>query len=479
MGAYAEYMGRLQSLEDLAKERKAMLSRISKIRGGRDIMVFASDLSASRAPIGIDYTDILAVQDKLANMTGDSIDIVLETPGGLGEVVEDIVKLVREKYESVGMIIPGYAKSAGAIFAMAGDEILMDRTSSLGPIDAQLQLANGKRFSADAFLEGLEKIQAEAEKSGRLTPAYIPILQNISPGEIQNCKNIQAFSQHLVTKWLAEYKFKFWDRHSDGSKVTVDERRRRACEIATALCSQSKWLTHNRSIKVDDLKELRVKVTNYDDNADLSDAITRYYTLLRLSFEVSASYKIFETPSSQIYRFLVPGQAARPQARPAGEKSLVEVVCTKCQARFKVQVNWKKGVKNDPDAVPYNDSVVCPTCDARNPLGVCSYRLRASRGKRRSSSMRERHEADFEYVDGTIRPRYGRQPFVDGGVAGGRTSHPVPGGSMDRYFDADVLAETRLQIGRMAETVRLSSEIKGLADAVLSLPPKVRTVSGV
>lgn len=87
-----------------------MLCRISKMRGGRDILVFAADISASHAPTGIDYTDIIAVQDQLANMDGNNIDIVLETPGGFGAVVEDVVKLVREKYESVGMIVPGYAE---------------------------------------------------------------------------------------------------------------------------------------------------------------------------------------------------------------------------------------------------------------------------------------------------------------------------------------------------------------------------------
>lgn len=399
MGAYAEYMRRLQSLEELARGRKAMLSRISEIRGGRDIMVIASDLSALRAPIGIDHADIVAVQDQLANMAGKSIDIVLEAPGGLGDAVEDIVKIVREKYESVSMIVPGYAKGVGTIFAMAGDEILMGRASSLGPIDAQFQLADDSRVSADAFLEGLEKIKAEAEKSGRLTPAYIPILQNISPSVVQNCEKIRAFSRHLVTKWLAECKFNSWDHHSDGGKVDVGERRRRACEIATALCSHSRWMTRSRSIKVDDLKELCISVTNYDDNADLSDAITRYYALLRLSFEASASYKILETPVSQVYRFLPTGQAARPQARPAGEKSL-EATC------------------------------------------------------------------------------HGRRHSVDRSTASGRPPHPVPGGGMDKYFDPDVLAETRLQMGRMAETVRLSSEIKDLTDVVLSLPPKVRTVLG-
>ena len=87
------------------------------------------------------------------------------------------------------MIVPGHAKSAGTIPAMAGDEILMGRASSLGPIDGQVQAAGGMRFSAGALLEGLEKIKSEGERAGSLTPAYIPILQNVSPGEIHDSKN--------------------------------------------------------------------------------------------------------------------------------------------------------------------------------------------------------------------------------------------------------------------------------------------------
>ena len=183
-----------------------MLSSISQLRGNRDILVFASDFSKGGAPTGIDYTDLLATQDQLENMSGKAIDIILETPGGIGEIVEDIVRLIRHRYDTVGMIIPGHAKSAGTIFAMAGDEILMGDGSSLGPIDGQLQAGNGKSFSADAFLEGLEKIKREVEDTRKLNPAYIPILQNISPGEIQKCENVQSFSKRLVTDWLIKYK---------------------------------------------------------------------------------------------------------------------------------------------------------------------------------------------------------------------------------------------------------------------------------
>ena len=129
------------------------------MRNKRDIIVYASDLTKN-APTLIDYSDLLPFNDQLADLKGKEIDIILETPGGYAEVVEDLVNLVRDKYEKVGIIIPGYAKNAGTIFAMAGDEILMGPMSALGPIDAQI-LSNGKRFSDDPFLEGLENIKRE------------------------------------------------------------------------------------------------------------------------------------------------------------------------------------------------------------------------------------------------------------------------------------------------------------------------------
>lgn len=278
-------------------------------------MVFAADISAPHAPIGIDHTDAPAVEDQLACMGGDSIDIVLETRGGLVEAVEGIVKLVRKKYERVGMIVPGCAKGAGTVLAMSGDDILMGLASSLGPIDGQVQLASGRRLSAGALLEGVEKIKAEAERAGRLSPAYIPILQNVSAGDIQRCESVRALSRRLAAKWLAEYRLKSWDRHSDGRAVAGEERRGRAGEIAAALCSRSEWLTYDRSIKIDDLERLRVGAVNYDDDAGLSDAIGRYYALLRFSFELSSAYKIFETRGSHLYRFLTPGQAEGRGAR--------------------------------------------------------------------------------------------------------------------------------------------------------------------
>ncbi|MBP7751856.1 MAG: hypothetical protein KA323_14300, partial [Planctomycetes bacterium] len=140
-----------------------------------------------------------------------------------------------------------WAKSAGTIIAMAGDEILIEFASALGPIDAQMTW-QGKVFSADALLKGMEKIKREVDATGTLNRAYIPMLQALSPGELESAKNALDFAKKLVSDWLVKYKFKNWRTHSrSGKTVTKAEKRARASEIAGKPCNHKKWLTHGRS----------------------------------------------------------------------------------------------------------------------------------------------------------------------------------------------------------------------------------------
>jgi len=234
MGFYSEYLDRKLKGPELIEERKMQLRRISEIRQ-RDVLVFAADLNKNQAPIAIGYPDLLPITDQLQNLKGNALDFMLETPGGSGEVAEDIVRLLRDQYSSLAVIIPGWAKSAGTLIAMAANEILMDGGSALGPIDAQLSW-QGKTFSADALIEGFEKIKREVEETQSLNRAYIPMLQGISPGEIQSAENALKFAKILVTRWLAEHKFSDWTHHSStGEPVTEEDKKARAREIAEQL----------------------------------------------------------------------------------------------------------------------------------------------------------------------------------------------------------------------------------------------------
>lgn len=382
MGIYSEYLEGNIDYPQITAERKKQLKRISTIRG-RDVLVYSSDFTKN-APTQIDYSDLLPFSDQLSNLKKDSIDIILETPGGFAEVVEDMVRLIRHRYEKVGIIVPGYCKSAGTIFAMAGDEILMGPMSALGPIDAQIMF-NNKRFSADAFLEGLEKIKEEVVSTGKLNPAYIPMLQNISPGEIQHCENAQNLSKKLVCEWLAEFKFKYWNIHkTTGKPVTKTDKLNRATEIAEALCKQSEWLTHGRSIKIADLDKLKLKITDYSKDTDLNDAILRYYTLLRMTFETNI-YKLFETVDSQIYRFVL---GPNPSAQPIPKHQKIAGInfeCPKCKKLFLIQLNIGQSEQLKPGHIPFpvdNNIFICPSCNTPSNLTQIRLQIEAQTGKK-------------------------------------------------------------------------------------------------
>lgn len=367
VGVYTEYLDRSMSFDELIAERKKQLQRISTIRG-RDILVFAADLNKGSVPISINYSDIIPITDQLANLTGSKLDLVLETPGGSGEVAENIVRMLRDRYADISVIVPGWAKSAGTIIAMAGDEIAMGPESALGPIDAQL-FWQGKAFSAEALLEGVERIKNEAQSTGSLNKAYIPILQGISPGELENARNALNFAKVLVKDWLARYKFKNWTTHSStGNAVTESERRGRAEEIATALCNHSRWLSHGRSIRIDDLRGMKLQITDYSENAELADAIRRYHTLLQMTFE-SNVYKVFETPVSQVYRFAVPQAPPVPQAGKPGS-AVAELDCPKCKTHFKIQVNFGEDqpIKAGNQPFPKGNLFKCLKCGAETDL---------------------------------------------------------------------------------------------------------------
>ena len=380
MGIYSEYLEKKMAFQDLTSNRKLQLKQVSALRK-RDILVYACDASkGGRAPIGIEYDDLLPISDQLGNLSGSGLDVILETVGGSGEIAEDIVRMLRKKYPSVAFIVPGMAKSAGTIMVMAGDEILMDHTSSLGPIDAQIQW-EGKRFSAEAFLKGLEQIKKDATESKSLNRAYIPILQRISPGEIQNADNALKFARVLVSEWLSKYKFKFWEKHRDGRPVTDDDKVARAEEIAQALCDHSRWLSHGRSIKLEDLESLGLKVTDYGKIPQLSDAIRRYHVLLQMTLGQSNIFKLIETPTSQIYRHveisMAPAGVPPAQAEAAAVGALVQVSCAKCKKSQTLQADFDNLKPLQPGAVrfPINDILICGQCGTNINLSQLRHQI--------------------------------------------------------------------------------------------------------
>lgn len=390
-GIYTEYLDQNLTPDQLNSERKVQLKRISEFRDGRDVLVFAADFKKGQiAPIFINPVDLTPINDQISVLSGNKLDFIIETQGGLGEAAEDIVKLLRNKYEEINIIVPGVAKSAGTIIAMAGDDILMEPASALGPIDAQISY-QGKQFSAEAFIKGLDDIKDEVTKRGELNKAYIPILQAVSPGEIRSAQNAMEFAQVLVREWLVKYKFKNWThRKRDGAPITAAQRAARANEIASKLSNHSLWLTHGRSLKIDDLRDMELMITDYSEIPDLADAIRRYKILLQLTFDTTNIYKIYETPKSQIISqvnvpVITPVQGT-PLPIPAQDvKSLdVDFKCNACQYVTKIQARFTKAepLKSGFMNFPPSNKFRCKGCQVEHDINGVRQNIERQFGKK-------------------------------------------------------------------------------------------------
>ena len=96
MGIYSDYLNSNFTFEQLSQERKKQLAQISALRNGRDIIAYASDFQKLNVPVAIDNSDILPFQDQLSNLKGNSLDVILETPGGMAEVKAEYIASIKK-----------------------------------------------------------------------------------------------------------------------------------------------------------------------------------------------------------------------------------------------------------------------------------------------------------------------------------------------------------------------------------------------
>ena len=209
-----------------------------------------------------------------------SIAIILDTGGGVLEVVERMVECVRHFYDDMTVIVPDRAMSAGTIFTLNADRIMMDYYSCLGPIDPQIE-RDGKLVPALSYLTQFERLNAKAT-GGDLTTAEYALLSKLDLGELHQFEQARELSIELLIKWLSRYKFKDW-KETETRKIAVTDKMKedRAKEIADTLNDTERWHSHGRGIELKTLQnELKLKIEDYSNEPDLKKAVREYFDLL-------------------------------------------------------------------------------------------------------------------------------------------------------------------------------------------------------
>ncbi len=211
----------------------------------------------------------------------DELFIILNTPGGSVEAVEKMAEIIRYHYKTVNFIVPDQAMSAGTIFCMSGDNIYMDYSSSLGPIDPQVMNNDGKWVPALGYLDMYERL-IDKSKDDTISGIEFARFQNIDLAELSRYEQAKALSIELLRKWLVTYKFKDWNTHnSSGNPVSIEEKQARAKKIGEQLIDNTKWKSHSRMISMQTLTDqLQLRIEDYSEDLDLRSLFSQYSELV-------------------------------------------------------------------------------------------------------------------------------------------------------------------------------------------------------
>jgi len=230
----------------------------------------------------LDFSDKIGFKTVTENIPAPNLDVLIHSPGGYPDATESLVQQLRAKYASVRFIVPSFAKSAATMFAMSGDEILMDTDAELGPIDPQMRTQNGAS-PAEAILEQFKTAQSELRKDASLLPSWMPILTQLGPSLLVDCTHAVALAKSLVKTWTQTYMLK-GDTGADAKSTAISE----------YLGDHGQFKTHGRPVKIPDLVPLGVKVTDTHTDPMLAAAIDELYCCLDILLGNSPVYKIFE-----------------------------------------------------------------------------------------------------------------------------------------------------------------------------------------
>lgn len=377
MGLMNEYINKKMSANELEQELLSLIKKYNEKRG-TFLLVMASALNKSIPDVALSQEDFYMIADMLNDLKDISkTDIYLETPGGSGEAAEEIVEFLRKEFEYVSFVVSGEAKSAGTLMVLSGDEILMTKTGSLGPIDAQVRIGR-TTISAYDYMEWVEEKLKEAEANERLNPFDATMVAQISPGELKGVNHALKFAEDLVGKWLKKYKFKHWNvTETRQRKVTDEMKTKRAKEIAQKLIDHGTWRSHGRSIKIKDLENIGLRITEIDDDNELKNIVYRIQAVCRLLFATTNTYKIFATQKEKIFKSAVSAQEMLriPKDVKYTEIAELEQKCQQCGKIHKVYAKLADNPQIDKDfqskgfiPFPKDNKLVCD-CGFEMDLG--------------------------------------------------------------------------------------------------------------
>jgi hypothetical protein len=281
------YQDHLDNVGDPQRDfaaRQAVTRKIEALTG-RPLIIYAAD---PRKPgdVQIDFTDKTGFLDLIEGIEGDCLDVLIHSPGGSVEDTEQIVFILRSRFDDIRYIVPRMAMSAATLMCFSGNAILMEEASQLGPIDPQVRvpLQGGPTWiPAQNILDLMKQADVAFQQQGTAGFAvYLPLISQF--GIFQDiCKNAFDLSKRLAREYLRKYMFA-----GDRSKF------RQAGSIVDYFSSHATHRSHNRGITIEQCLAKKLEVIDLRDDPPLKELVRDLYNQLEILMDRSPALKIYE-----------------------------------------------------------------------------------------------------------------------------------------------------------------------------------------
>jgi len=288
MSTYQTLLNNVKDGKQLFEIRLQLMKQIEELTG-RKLIVYAADERKPPPFNSIESEDIRGFSDLIKGLEGYALDILLNSPGGSAEATAHIVNFLRANFSDIRFIVPYMAMSAATLMCLAGNEIVMDDRSALGPIDPQIRIPNphGSQviyewFPAQVIIDSYEKAREEIQKDARALSIFLPWLTRFGP-YIEICRNAIELSRELATDWLKGYMFAYDSRG-----------RKKVKKIVNYLLDHTRHKSHGRRITISEAQRIGLKISDLRDVPQLRDLIWQLWCAIQFLFDRSPKSKIFE-----------------------------------------------------------------------------------------------------------------------------------------------------------------------------------------
>jgi len=176
------------------------------------------------------------------------------------------------------------------MLAMSGDALVLDDTSTLGPIDPQIlyrdpQTGQSISIPTQTILDGFENAKQAIKQDSDALGVYLPLLSKLDLHLFEICKNAEKLSKSLVEQWLRDYMYK-------GDADAADK----AAKATGFLSSHKDRLSHSRPITIETAKgdDLKLSVVDLRDHARLRDLYQELWAEVEWFVDSTDTIKFFE-----------------------------------------------------------------------------------------------------------------------------------------------------------------------------------------